>query len=334
MRSLKKTISRLGTKRQIYRCLRNLGRKLFRVLEFLLILTGVICLLLAIINIENTLEENTDWGKYFFQSLENSRIIGTLESISIITALVVYLRRGRKRSHYEAWQVIDAAQGLEISHARIKALEELAKDGISLKGLSLPKANLEQITLVDINLKEANLQGAKLIEANLKGSKFELAQLQKANLWAANLEEAFFLLAQLQKANLCSANLKNADMEGVNLLEADLQKANLQGAYILGNLQSANFQNANLKWANLQGAYLKNANFKGSNLQCANLKEANLEGVSFANANLHGTNLQNAKGIHPAQVMEAKHWKLAKYSQELGLELGLPEFRGKATENG
>ena len=325
MRSLKKTLSRLGTKRQIYRYLRNASRKLYRLLEIMIILSVVIGFILAIINIENTLEENTDWGKYFIKSLEKSRIIGTLESISIITALVIYIRQGRKRSHYEAWQVIDAAQGLEISHARIKALEELAKGGISLKGLSLPKANLERINLVDINLKEANLQGTNISEANLKGCKFELAQLQGANLWSANLQEAFFLLAQLQKANLTSANLKNADLEGVNLLEANLQKANLQGAYILGNLQGANFQETNLIGANLQGAYLKNASFKDANLKGASLQDANLEGVNFTNANLQGTNLHNAKGIHPAQVMKGKNWKLAKYSQDFYLKLGVPE---------
>ena len=328
MRAFKQSILRLGTKRQIYRSLRYVGRKLYRLLEIILILSAVICFILAIVRIEDILEENTEWGKYFMKSLENSRIIGTLESISIITALVVYLRRGRKRSHYEAWQVIDASQGLQISYARIKALEELAKGGISLKGLSLPKVNLEQINLVDVNLKEANLQGAKLIEANLKGSKFELAQLQGANLWGANLEEAFFLLTQLQKANLSSANLKNADLEGVNLLETNLQKANLQGAYILGNLQSANFQEANLKGANLQGAYLKNANFKAANLKSASLQDANLEGASFADADLQGTNLQNAKGINSAQVKEAKHWKLAKYSKDFAIALRLPESKG------
>lgn len=332
MRFLKKSFSRLGTKRQVYRCLRSISRIFYRLLEVAIVLSGVICLILAIIQIENTLEENTEWGKYFIKSLEKSRIISTLESISIVTALVIYIRQGNKRSHYEAWQVIDASQGLPISYARIKALEELAKDGVSLKGLSLPKANLEQINLIDTNLKEANLQGAKLIEANLKGSKFELAQLQGANLLAANLEEAFFLLAQLQKANLSSANLKNADLEGVNLLEANLQKANLQGAYILGNLQGTNFEEANLKGANLQGAYLKNATFKAANLQWASLQDANLEGASFTDANLQGTNLQNAKGINPAQIIEAKNWKLAKYSQEFRVKLGLPELKG--TGNG
>ncbi len=225
MEYLKKKISRLGNKRQISRLHRVCGRLLRDVVEVLIIFIAVIFVILSILYLENTLEQQTDWGQLFIRSIENSRILGTFESISIVSALVVYLRRGKKQSHYEAWQVIDSAQGIEFSHARIKALEELAKDGISLKGLLLPKANLEQIHLVDGDFKEVNLQGAKLQEANLQGSTFELTQLQGANFWKANLEEAFFLLTQMQKINLSSANLSYADLQGVNMLEANLQKA-------------------------------------------------------------------------------------------------------------
>ncbi|WP_413164302.1 pentapeptide repeat-containing protein [Capilliphycus salinus ALCB114379] len=323
METLQKKPFRLGNKRQLSRLNRIGGRLLRDVLEVLIILAAVIVVLLSILSLENALEQQTSWGQFFIRSIEESRILGTFESISIVTALVVYLRRGKKQSHYEAWQVIDSAQGLEFSHARIKALEELAKDGISLKGLLLPKANLEQIHLVDGDFKEVNLQGAKLQEANLQGGTFELTQLQGANLWKANLQETFFLLAQMQKINLSSANLSFADLQGVNLLEANLQKANLQGAYILGNLQGADFQEANLQGIILEGAYLKDANFKDANLRGANLKDANLQGVSFQDANVQGVNFQNAKGLHPSQVWAAQNWELARYSKDFLYKLGL-----------
>ncbi len=323
MESLAKKSIRLGNKRQFSRLNRWLSRGLRDLFEVLIILGTVILVLLSILYLENTLEQQKTWGVFFIRSIEESRILGTFESISIITALVLYLRRGKTKSHYEAWQVIDSAQGLEFSHSRIKALEELAKDGISLKGLLLPRANLEQIHLVDGDFKEVNLQGAKLLEANLQGSTFELTQLQGANLWKSNLQESFFLLAQMQKVNLISANLSFADLQGVNLLEANLQKANLQGAYILGNLQGADFQEANLKGTNLEGAYLKDANFQDANLRNANLKEANLQGVNFQGANLQGTNFKNAKGLHPAQVLVAKNWEFARYSKDFIYQLGL-----------
>ncbi|MGF1492120.1 MAG: pentapeptide repeat-containing protein [Microcoleaceae cyanobacterium] len=316
-------LGQLFNQRQQSRFWRSAGRFVQDFLEVLIILATVILVILTILYVEDLLQNNTLWGKEFIKSIERSRILGTFESISIVTALVVYVRRGKKQSHYEAWQVIDSAQGLKISHARIKALEDLAKDGIGFKGLALPEANLEQIVLVDADFTEADLRGARLQEANMQGSKFELTQLEGASLWRANLQEAFFLLTQLQRVNLCSANLQNADLQGVNLLESNLQKANIQGAYILGNLQSVDFQEANLKGTTLQGAYLKNANFKGANLRGANLKEAYLEGVNFQDANLYGTNLQQTNGLEPQQVKRAHYWRQARYSKEFQVKLGL-----------
>ncbi len=323
MQWFKKRWSRGLNQRQVSRFKRATSRIFQDVFEILIILAAVIFVILTILYVEDTLQEHTSWGQFFIKSIEKSRILGTFESISIVTALVIYVRRGKKKLHYEAWQVIDSAQGLNISHARIKALEELAKDGISLKGLSLPQAHLDQVQLVDADFTEANLQGAKLSEANLQGSRFELTQLQGANLWRANLEETFFLLAQLQKVNLNSANLSYADLQGVNLLEANFQKADLQGAYILGNLQGADFQEANLKGTILQGAYLKDANFQGANLRGANLQEANLQGANFRGANLQGVNFQNAKGLHPAQLYVAQYWEQARYSKDFLYLLGL-----------
>lgn len=321
---IKKYLSQLCSQRKLARLLRSTGRFLYGFLEIFTILLAVILLILGIIYLENTIEQKTEWGRAFLQSIKDSQILGTIENISIVTALVIYVRWGKNKSHYQAWQVIDSAQGLQISYARIRALEELVKGGVCLKGLSLPKANLDQINLVDVDFKEANLQGAKLLEANLRGGKFELTQLQGAFLWGANLQDTFFLLTQLQKANLSSANLKNADIEGVNMLEANLQKANLEGAYILGDLQGADFQEANLKGANLQGSYLKNANFKAANLKGANLQDTNLQGANFKDANLQDTNLQKAKGLNPSQVQSAYNWQQAKYSKEFLSQLNLP----------
>ena len=321
---IKKYLSPLYNQRKLARMLRNTVKFFYSLLEIMTILLSVILLILGIIYIEDTLEQKTEWGKAFLESIEDSQILGTIENISIVTALVIYIRWGKNKSHYQAWQVIDSAQGLQISYARIKALEELVKGGVCLKGLSLPKVNLDQVNLVDVDFKEANLQGAKLLEANLKGGKFELTQLQGAFLSGANLQDSFFLLTQLQKANLCSANLKNADIEGVNLLEASLQKANLEGAYILGNLQGVDLREANLKGANLQGCYLKNANLKATNLKGANLREVNLEGANLEGANLQDTNLQNVKGLNPLQIQAANNWAQAKYSKEFYSQLSFP----------
>lgn len=193
-------------------------------------------------------------------ALKESEILGAVESISIITAMVLFLQEGhheeRKRAHYAAWALIDLADGKETSYARIQALQDLNREKVSLSRLDTPKADLIQIQLPGANLQEATLVGTLLREANLQGAKLDFANLQNADLQQAMLNGCGFL-----DANLMGAYLGGADLTG-----ADLRNTNLQGA----NFLAANLLNANLENANLRGASFR----KVANLQVEQVKSA------------------------------------------------------------
>ncbi len=187
-------------------------------------------------------------------SLEKSRVLGAVESISIITALVLFVQKGhqeeKNRAHYMAWIVLDLAHGRETSYARIQVLEELNKDGVSLKRLDAPDADLFRIDLKGADLEESTLKGTKLVEADLQGAKLEFANLQNADLQQAILRDTGLLDANLQHANLGGADLSNADLRSADLQQANLLFTNLMGADFRGakNLNSEQVRRAR-NWA-------------------------------------------------------------------------------------
>lgn len=172
--------------------------------------------------------------KGFFIALEKGVLI------TVAAALVRYFWEAPKRekqAHYQAWQMINSAQGQQGSGGRIEALQDLNKDGVSLNGLSAKNANLEDINLEKAQLFAANLQGANLKDANLQKAYLRRTNLHLAILYRANLEGA-----SLREANLREAHLREANLEGANL-----EGASLDGAYLWG----ANLKGANLKRVDL-----------------------------------------------------------------------------------
>ena len=93
-------------------------------------------------------------------------------------------------------------------------LEKMVKEGYSLKGLDLSKADLR-----DAVLKNADLSDTNLTDANLRG-----ARLQKANLTNADLT-----YANLRAANLYKADLSNATLTFTDLKDANIKKAIFTG---------------------------------------------------------------------------------------------------------
>jgi hypothetical protein len=167
-------------------------------------------------------------------------ILGHAGRLSIIVAVIFYFAESRDRQkakHYQAWQVINSAQGKPGSGGRIDALQDLHKDGVSLDGVDISNANLDELNLVNAMLNNANLSGADLYKANLSVAYLIRANLTSANLDYANLSDTFFDYA----------NLFGADLSGAYLLSATLPRANLNNA----NLSRADFRLANLSGANL-----------------------------------------------------------------------------------
>ena len=225
---------------------------------------------------DSTLESKKYLAKALFDNAE---------SIAIISAAVIFILEipdRQKREHYEAWQIINIAQGQTASGGRIQALEDLNQDAVVLEGVSAPQADLSGI----------NLRFGKLSRAN-----FFNAQLDNANFFNAQLDNANFQEANLQRATLVIANLKSADLQGADLQGADLQGADLWDACLIGaKLQNAQLQGTTLALAKLQGADLQGAIFQGAILQ-----GANLEG-----ANLRGANLEGAIGLTVQQLSQTK----------------------------
>ncbi|MGF1569143.1 MAG: pentapeptide repeat-containing protein [Nodosilinea sp.] len=198
------------------------------------------------------------------------------ESFAIVAAVILYFKGAPDRKaqkHFEAWRIIDHAAGakLSTSYARLKALEDLHQDGVPLRSLEAPGANLVNIQLAAAHLVEANLQGADLREANLRE-------------------------ADLTGAMLRGANLQKANLRGVNLQGANLHKANLRNA----DLTAANLQDANLKGANLRGTELWRAKFLGADLEDAELKWAELNGAELNGAKLNRTTMPDGSIEHQA----------------------------------
>jgi uncharacterized protein YjbI with pentapeptide repeats len=280
-----------------------------------------------------------------------------------IVALVVFIgfTAERQLQISRHWNIFENAKGKEDSPARIAALQELVKLGVTLNNIALKNANLNGADLQGAKLEYANLEGANLeggelgganlYGANLRGANFRHVYLRKADLGGANLENANLEGAELSSTKLESANLKGANLKGAKLQDAKLQDAELKGANLKGaqledaKLQSVNLEGANLEGANLEDAKLQGANLKGANLKGAKLEDAKLQGANLENANLEDANLKiahfgcikyritqiiqctdlsNTKNLTPEQVKQANNWQQASYNPEFRKKLGLP----------
>jgi Pentapeptide repeats (8 copies) len=138
----------------------------------------------------------------------------------------------RKAANYQAWQVVNTAQGKGGSGGRVDALQDLVRNGVSLAGVRLDEAWLEGI----------RLRGASLTRASLRGTSLRGAILRSANLQGADLTGA-----DLTGADLRGANLKGAEVAGATLAAAELEGADLsevRGWEALGSVSYAHIGGA------------------------------------------------------------------------------------------
>ena len=210
---------------------------------------------------------------------DNSLLGKMLESadvVSLIVALVLFIKETpdrKKQFHYQAWSIVDGANGIRKSYARVLALQDLNQDGVSLRELDAPGAELDDIDIPKANLSEANLNEADLSNGNLSHANLDNANLSKAKLIGTNLNHANLSFDRLTQANLSSADLSSA-----NLICADLSNANLSGAIL---------KDANLSGSNLRGAYLMGANLKGAKVSISELSGALIDGAIMPNGSKH-----------------------------------------------
>jgi hypothetical protein len=188
-----------------------------------------------------------EWIAYVLSNWSFLEVLEYLSSFGVLIAVIFYFGESGdrlKQKHYQAWQVINTAQGKGGNGGRIEALQELNADGISLVG---------------VDVSGAFLQGIRLQRASLARSNFSTADMRDSDLSFADLSDAN-LRGNFRHGILRGANLEHADLTDADLFSADLTGADLSGA-TLANADLSNANLANLKWNDT--LILKNANIFG-----------------------------------------------------------------------
>jgi uncharacterized protein YjbI with pentapeptide repeats len=167
-------------------------------------------------------------------ALSNWTLLEVLEylgSFSVLVAVAFYFAESGdrvKQRHYQAWQVINTAQGKGGSGGRIEALEELSADRVPLVGVDVSSAFLQGLHLKNANLLRSDFSAADLRNSYLAGVDFTLADLNSANLRGAKLDGAMCAQTNLRNADLEGSSLVGADLTGATLDDADLRGADLR----------------------------------------------------------------------------------------------------------
>ncbi|MGA3066574.1 MAG: pentapeptide repeat-containing protein [Tepidisphaeraceae bacterium] len=162
-----------------------------------------------------------DWLAY---QLSRSAFLEVLEyagTLSILVGVIFYFAGSHDRleqKHYQAWLVINTAQGKIGNGGRMSALQELNADGVPL---------------VNVDIADAFLMGIKLPGADLSRAKMSGADMRDAVLQNANLFEA-----EMVFTNFRGADLRGVELQGADLTDADLTGADLQGIRDWKSIQS------------------------------------------------------------------------------------------------
>jgi uncharacterized protein YjbI with pentapeptide repeats len=195
--------------------------------------------------------------------------------LTILIAVIFYFMEAderRKARHYQAWQIINAAQGQLGSGGRVDALQDLIRDNVSLTYIDLSNAFLMRMDLENAGLSRADFSGADLWQANLSKTKCQWTIFSGTILHGANLSEAILSGADLSGARLTLAHLSRAILYDVNLSGANVFGAKLSGANLhLSDLSDADLNGANLQYSNLSD--IKNWR------QIRSIELANIHGV-------------------------------------------------------
>src|ERR1700736_1857345 len=158
-----------------------------------------------------------EWVAFALGNWSFLAVLEHLGSFSILIAVIFYFSESGdrlKQKHYQAWQVINTAQGKGGSGGRIEALQELDEDGVPLVGVDVSSAFLQGIRLPKARLLRANFNAADarnsdFQSADLSSSDLQSGNFRESNFWGANLQGA-----DLTNADFCRANLSGADFSG------------------------------------------------------------------------------------------------------------------------
>jgi len=174
-----------------------------------------------------------EWAAFGLSNWAFLEVLEYLGTFSVLIAVIFYFSESGNRvklRHYQAWQVINTAQGKGGSGGRIEALQELNEDRVPLVGVDVSSAFLQGIHLKHANLLRSDFSSTDVRNGDLAFCDFTLANLNSVNLRGAKLDDAEFVQTNLQDADLTGASLVRADFNGTRLDRADLRNADLRDA--------------------------------------------------------------------------------------------------------
>lgn len=173
-----------------------------------------------------------EWIAYLLNNWTFLEVLEYASSLGVLVAVFFYFAESGDRiklRHYQAWQVINTAQGKGGSGGRIEALQELNADRVSLVGVDVSGAFLQGIRLRKANLVRSNFSGADVRGADLDLANFTNADLHSANFRDTTLHGSMLSGADLDDADLSGADLTGADLSDTSFVNADLENADLHG---------------------------------------------------------------------------------------------------------
>src|SRR5271165_5327603 len=186
-----------------------------------------------------------EWIAFVLSRWSFLDVLEYLRTFGILVAVIFYFSESGdrlKQKHYQAWQVINTAQGKGGNGGRIDALQELNEDKVPLVGVDVSGAFLQGLRLEKGNLARATLSAADVRNAVLPSIDFGDADLRNANFRDSNCRAASFRNAALDEADFSGADLSGADFAGATLSNTDLRNANLLGIdwQHISSIKSAN----------------------------------------------------------------------------------------------
>jgi hypothetical protein len=206
-----------------------------------------------------------EWVAFGLSNWRFLEVLEYLSSFSVLVGVIFYFSESGDRvklRHYQAWQVINTAQGKGGSGGRIEALQELNQDKVPLVGVDVSSAFLRELKLENASLVRANFSAADVRDADLSAADFADADLHSANFRNANLGNASFEAANMDDVDLAGSNLRGASFDDTDLGDADLRNADLSDVRWrkIKNIKAANIASVKnppegfVAWALKQGA--------------------------------------------------------------------------------
>ncbi len=160
--------------------------------------------------------------------------IGNVESLSIVTAAIVYLLEAAKRKekeHNEMFELLLSQREANATNSlgRLRALENLSAAGIWQDGFDLGGANLEGLRIPFGRWRGANFSNTVLCQADLHGADLVGADFSQSDLSGADLRDADLRGATFAGARLTLADLRGAALDGADFRRADCDQTRCDG---------------------------------------------------------------------------------------------------------